>query len=76
MLVEPFLTLRQLAFQFCDLGGFVDLLALERLQQVVHVLPHLVFDLVPFKLGDLHGLLAGRFIRRFVSHIKYIGVAD
>ena len=53
VLTQLLLALDQLSFQFCNLRGLIDLFPLEGLQQIVHVLPHLVFNLVPLELRDL-----------------------
>ena len=62
VLTQLLLALDQLSFQFCNLRGLIDLFPLEGLQQIVHVLPHLVFFHVSVELRDLHGLLLGRFL--------------
>lgn len=45
-----------LSLHLADFGGLFDLLSLEGLQQVMHVLPDFIFDLVPLKLRYLYGL--------------------
>jgi hypothetical protein len=61
VLTKLFLTLRKLTFQLCDLSRLIDLLALEGLQQIMHILSHLILDLVPFELCYFHCLLFGLF---------------